>query len=52
MHERHALIGLSHEPKNLYGEAQKQRKIFPALRIQFFNAAVVAYVVLSFLLFV
>ena len=52
MHERHALVGISHEPKNLFGEEQKQRTFFPALRIQLFNPVVVAYAVLLFLLFV
>ena len=45
MHERHALIGLSHEPKNLSGEENKQTKVLYALRICLFNAAVVACVV-------
>ena len=30
MLERHALIGLSHEPKNLSGEANKQTKVLSA----------------------
>ena len=52
MHERHALVGISDEPKNLFGKEQKQRTFFPALRIQLFNPALVAYAVLLFLLFV